>query len=131
MPKVFISDRIPKAAADTLTQAGFTVDQYLGTGLISEQALAAGTHDADFLIATLSTQVTKAVIDQAQRLKLIANYGAGFNNIDVAAASARHIPRHQHPGGVDHRGRRGHAGVNAGALPPHRRRRPADARGRF
>ncbi|KRN18751.1 2-hydroxyacid dehydrogenase family protein [Lacticaseibacillus camelliae] len=92
MPKVFISDRIPKAAADTLTQAGFTVDQYLGTGLISEQALAAGTHDADFLIATLSTQVTKAVIDQAQRLKLIANYGAGFNNIDVAAASARHIP---------------------------------------
>lgn len=92
MPKVFISDRIPEVAAETLTKAGFAVDQYQGTGLITETALASGTRDADFLIATLSTQVTKAVIDQAPHLKLIANYGAGFNNIDVAAATARHIP---------------------------------------
>lgn len=92
MPKVFISDRIPAAAASALTKAGITVDQYQGTGVINEQALVEGTRDADFLIATLSTQVTQAVIDQAPRLKLIANYGAGFNNIDIAAATARHIP---------------------------------------
>lgn len=92
MAKVFISDRIPDAAATALTEAGFSVDQYQGRGLISEAELAASTRNADFLIATLSTQVTKTVIDQAPNLKLIANYGAGFNNIDVAAASARHIP---------------------------------------
>lgn len=92
MATVFISDRIPAVATQTLQAAGLTVKQYDGVGLITPTALAAGVHDADFLISTLSTQVTKTIIDQAPQLRLIANYGAGFNNVDVGAAKAAGIP---------------------------------------
>lgn len=91
MAKVFISDRIPTAAADTLKQAGLTVSAYDGDGLISHAELVKQVADVDFLIATLSTQVDADVIAAAPNLKLIANYGAGFNNIDIDAATARHI----------------------------------------
>lgn len=47
--------------------------------------------EADILIPTFDYQVTAAMIDVAQRLKLIANFGVGFNNVDIAAASARGI----------------------------------------
>ena len=38
------------------------------------------------LISILSTNVDQEVIDSASNLKIIANYGAGFNNVDVKYA---------------------------------------------
>ena len=35
------------------------------------------------MISILSTNVDKEVIDSGENLKIIANYGAGFNNVDV------------------------------------------------
>ena len=92
MAKVFISDKIPTVAANQLQQAGLEVTAYDGDGLISEDELIQQVQDADFLISTLSTTVSKAVIEAAPKLKLIANFGAGFNNIDVAMATAHKIP---------------------------------------
>ena len=47
--------------------------------------------DADAIISPLSTNIDKEVIDQAENLKFIANYGAGFNNIDVKYAREKGI----------------------------------------
>ncbi|SYW00394.1 NAD(P)-dependent oxidoreductase [Oenococcus oeni] len=47
---------------------------------------------ADFLITTLSTQVDQEIINAVPELKLLANFGAGFNNIDTAYAASKKIP---------------------------------------
>ena len=56
---------------------------YNDEGLISKEALINGVKDATALVSLLSTNVDKDVIDSGKNLKIIANYGAGFNNVDI------------------------------------------------
>jgi len=52
--------------------------------------LAAGIADAEVFVPTITDRIDKALIDRAgPELKLIANFGAGFDHIDVAAANAK------------------------------------------
>ncbi len=43
------------------------------------------------MITYLSDKIDQGIIDKGSNLKLIANYGAGFNNIDVEYASGKRI----------------------------------------
>lgn len=63
-----------------------------------EQELAAEVGDVDALITLVSDPVTEAVIRAGSRLKIIANYAVGVNNIDRAAAFARGIVVTNTPG---------------------------------
>lgn len=45
----------------------------------------------DVLCCMFSLKVDKALIDRGTRLQLIANYGVGYDNIDVAYAQHQHI----------------------------------------
>ncbi|GAA3621677.1 2-hydroxyacid dehydrogenase family protein [Secundilactobacillus similis] len=92
MSKVYLSAKLPEVATKTLTDAGLDVSVFAGDGLISHEELLKNVTDADFLITPLSTKVDKAIIDAAPKLKLIANFGAGFNNIDTAYAKEKGIP---------------------------------------
>ncbi len=47
--------------------------------------------DCDILVSTFSFPVTADIIASAPRLRLIANLGVGYNNIDIAAATLRGI----------------------------------------
>ena len=47
--------------------------------------------ESDVLVTYLSDKIGQDIIDCAVNLKLIANYGAGFNNIDVGYASKKGI----------------------------------------
>ena len=64
----------------------------------SEHELAAEVADVDALITLVSDPVTEGVIRAASRLKIIANYAVGVNNIDRAAAAARGIVVTNTPG---------------------------------
>ena len=46
---------------------------------------------ADAAICTLPNRIDAALLAEASRLKIVANYAAGYNNIDVVAARARGI----------------------------------------
>jgi glyoxylate reductase len=46
---------------------------------------------ADAVICTLTDRIDAALLSEASRLKIVANYAVGYNNIDVAAARARGI----------------------------------------
>ena len=63
---------------------------YEGEGIIDKETLKRGVKDASALISILSTNVDKEVIDAANNLKIIANYGAGFNNVDVDYAREKY-----------------------------------------
>ena len=90
-PTVFISGRIPERARQML-EAHFEVTCHEGQNLLSSEEISQGLGDKDALLSLLSDPITKDVINNAPNLKIVANYGAGFNNIDVAAATARNIP---------------------------------------
>lgn len=50
-----------------------------------------GFAEADAVICTLADPVTDEVLAAAPRLKIIANYAVGYNNVDIAAAARRGI----------------------------------------
>jgi glyoxylate reductase len=57
------------------------------TPLTAEQ-LGEAVRTADALVPTVSDPVTAAILDSnPRRLKIIANYGVGYNNIDLDAAA--------------------------------------------
>jgi glyoxylate reductase len=59
---------------------------------MSRSALITAMQNCDVLVPTVTDQIDADVISQAPpRLKLIANYGAGVNHIDLAAAKAKGI----------------------------------------
>ena len=66
----------------------------------NELELAVEAADADALVTLVSDPVTERVIRAAPRLKLIANYGAGIDNIDRAAAATRGIAVTHTPGAL-------------------------------
>lgn len=91
MVKVYIAGPIPEVGLNLLKDQGFEVDMYEGTGIIDKETLKQGVKDADTLISLLSTSVDKEVIDAANNLKIITNYGAGFNNVDIDYARQQNI----------------------------------------
>ncbi|MBO0663568.1 D-glycerate dehydrogenase [Jiella sp. MQZ9-1] len=59
---------------------------------MSQPELVAAVREADVLVPTVTDRIDRSVIEQAgERLKLIANYGNGIDNIDVEAALARNL----------------------------------------
>lgn len=90
MAKVYIAGEIPEVGLNLLKEH-FEVEMYEGKEIIDQDTLKKGVEDADALISILSTNVDKDVIDAGKNLKIIANYGAGFNNIDIEYAREKNI----------------------------------------
>ncbi len=86
--RVLIADKFEKSGLDKLQAIGCEVVYKPGT---KEDALAReiGRLQPDVLIVR-STKVTEPILD-AGALKLVVRAGAGYNTIDVAAASRRGI----------------------------------------
>jgi glyoxylate reductase len=61
-------------------------------------ALLAGARDADGLLCLLTDRIDAELLDAAPRLLVVANMAVGYDNIDVAAATARRIPVTNTPG---------------------------------
>ena len=58
---------------------------------LKEEELIGLIGDYDGLVVRSSTQVTKALLEHAKKLKVIGRAGAGLDNIDVESASKRGI----------------------------------------
>ena len=65
---------------------------------MDQAALAAAMGEYDILCPTVSDRIGADVIAGGDRVRLIANYGVGFDHIDVAAAQAKAIPVTNTPG---------------------------------
>lgn len=62
-----------------------------GLTRLQEHDLYVPLNEADILVSTFDKRVTATMIASAPDLKLIANFGAGFNNIDLDACRERGI----------------------------------------
>lgn len=89
--KVFITGRIPSLAYEILSKE-FNVTMHDDLRLLSKAEIIAGLKGKDALLCLLSDTIDKDIIEANPQLKVIANYGAGYNNIDIAAAGEANIP---------------------------------------
>ena len=66
---------------------------------MSRETLVAAMREADVLVPTIADQIDAELLEQAgDRLKLIANYGAGVDHVDVQTARHRGILVSNTPG---------------------------------
>jgi glyoxylate reductase len=90
-PKVFVTRKLPQPVEARLVALFDAVLNPQDTAM-SRAELAAGLIDADVFVPTITDRIDAALIDAAgPQLKLIANFGAGVDHIDVAAANARGV----------------------------------------
>lgn len=91
MAQIYLSAKIPEKGIQLLKQSGLTFDLYDGAGVVDKDTLRQAASQAEVLITSLSTIVDASIIDYAPNLKLIANFGSGFNNIAVDYAKEKGI----------------------------------------
>jgi D-3-phosphoglycerate dehydrogenase / 2-oxoglutarate reductase len=101
MPKVLIATEKPFAAeAATKIKAAFDAAKYYYTFLESYQDVSefhAAVADADALIIR-SDKVTEEVLNAARKLKIVVRAGAGYDNVDLKAATAHDVVVMNTPG---------------------------------
>ncbi|ACJ75602.1 glyoxylate reductase [Thermosipho africanus Ob7] len=88
--KVFITYKIPESGINLLKEK-FDVDVYEGEKFLTKQEMMERLKDADAVVTQLRDPVDKEFIDAGKKLKIIANYAVGFNNIDVEYAKQKGI----------------------------------------
>ncbi len=92
MAHVFVTRALPGDALDRLREAGHDVVVHPGDVPPARAELLAGVVSADGLLPLLTERIDAEVLDGAPKLRAIANYAVGCDNIDLAAAAARGIP---------------------------------------
>ncbi|MGC3938284.1 2-hydroxyacid dehydrogenase [Roseobacter sp. EG26] len=95
---VVVTRRLPEAVETRLSEL-FDVKLRQDDTPMSRSELSEAVKAADVLVPTVTDDVDSALIGQASdRLKLIANYGAGVDHIDVSTARQRGILVSNTPG---------------------------------
>jgi glyoxylate reductase len=97
MAHCFVSRRIPGGALDRLG-AEHDVDLWEERLPPSREELIAHASRAEGLLTQLTDRIDADVIAACPRLRAIANYAVGYENIDVDAATARGIAVGNTPG---------------------------------
>ena len=88
-PLVIITRKLPEAVEARMAEL-FTVRLNADDRPMTQAELVAAVREADVLVPTVTDRIDRGVIEQAgENLKLIANYGNGIDNIDIAAAHAK------------------------------------------
>jgi len=96
--KVVVTRRLPEVVEARLSEL-FDVTLSADDAQMTRDQLIAAVRSADVLVPTITDIVDAGVLAQAgENLRLIANFGAGVDNIDVATARQRGIHVTNTPG---------------------------------
>jgi glyoxylate reductase len=90
-PKVVVTRKLPDPV-ETRMRELFDTELNVDDKPMSADELVDAMSRADVLVPTITDQIDSRILSRAgDRLKLIANFGAGVDNIDVATANQRNI----------------------------------------
>ena len=95
--KVFITRRIAQEALDKIAQAT-EMEVWEEELPPPYEVLTERARDTEGLITLLTDKVDATLMDAAPKLKVISNLAVGYDNIDIAAATKRHIVVGNTPG---------------------------------
>lgn len=90
-PKVIITRKLQERVENRMKEL-FDVNLSDAEYPMEKKDLLAAVKDADILVPTIGDKIDASILSAANpNLKLIANYGAGYDHIDVKTASQRGI----------------------------------------
>ncbi|KKU14189.1 MAG: Lactate dehydrogenase and related dehydrogenase [Candidatus Magasanikbacteria bacterium GW2011_GWC2_45_8] len=87
---IFVSRCIPDAGLSLLKKQGYKVKVSPHDRVLTKGELLREMKDIDALLCLLTDKIDGEIMDAGSpRLKIIANYAVGFDNIDLKAAATR------------------------------------------
>jgi glyoxylate reductase len=86
--KVLVTGRLPEEIIDLIHK----------DHPMERERLLESVGDKDGLLCMVTDRIDQELLENAPHLKMIANYGVGYNNIDLNAATGRGIPVSNTPG---------------------------------
>lgn len=97
--KIFATRKIPAPGMEILAKAGdLTIAVEEEDVVVPREKILSGVREADVLVSLLTERIDREVMEAGARLRGIANYAVGYNNIDVAAATELGLPVTNTPG---------------------------------
>lgn len=99
-PRVIVTRKLPEKVEARMTEL-FDVRLNASDTPFTEADLKDAVAEADVFVPTVTDAITSDIIAAAgERLKLIANYGAGVDHIDLAAARSQKLTVTNTPGAL-------------------------------
>ena len=89
--KIFITRKIPEEGLDLLRKE-HEIEVSSHDRVLTKEEIIKGLKGKDGLICLLTDNIDAEIIESEPKLKMIANYAVGFDNIDVKTATKRGIP---------------------------------------
>ena len=95
--KVFVTRKIPDAGLERLEKE-HEIEVFPHDKVPTKEEIIKGLKCKDGLLCLLTDPIDREVIFSESKLKMIANYAVGYENIDIKAATERGIPVSNTPG---------------------------------
>jgi len=96
-PRIFLTRELPPLSMETLRrESELTMNQE--DRCLEKSEILDGIREVDGLLCLLTDTIDDEILAAGKHLKVVANFAVGFNNIDVASATARRIPVTNTPG---------------------------------
>ena len=96
--KVFISRKIPEAGLQYLRDAGIHITEWVEKRDLLQEELIAHCENMDGLLSAGGNKIDQKFLEAVRHLKVISLHSAGYDNVDVAAATAIKMPIGNTPG---------------------------------
>ena len=89
MKKILVTSKVYEHSFDTLKKDYEVIipekDNFSNDELIER------IHDCDALLSMFTVKIGRDILSAAPKLKIVSNYGVGFNNVDIAYATEHNI----------------------------------------
>jgi len=89
-PKILLTRQLPEVAIEKLEEK-VDLEIFPYDRVMTPEELKESVKDKEGLLCLLTDIISPELMDAAPQLKVVSNYAVGYNNIDVAAATARKI----------------------------------------
>jgi glyoxylate reductase len=96
--KVFISRKIPEAGLQCMRNAGIDIFEWTVKRDLNTEELIEHCQKVDAFLSAGGNQIDRSFLESVKHLKVISLHSVGYDNVDVAAATALKIPIGNTPG---------------------------------
>lgn len=90
--RILVTRIFPPVAVDLLRAAGFQLSEWNEDRPMSKEELIDQARNHDAILCTITDRIDAAFLEACPGIKMISQFGVGYDNIDIPAATTRKIP---------------------------------------
>lgn len=90
MKKIFVTARLPGESVNRLSKK-YNVEVFPSRKSPSEKELMDSARDCSALVTMVTDKIDEKIMEQSEKLEIIANCGVGFENIDIEYATGKGV----------------------------------------